>query len=177
MFDSESKSISTCAVWGELKGLWLNSGVALRKPFISEANWGKNSFNLLESIMTGLWSNGKKVMWPNESWFTLFQSDQGKKGGRWSDAPIRPSAFCTCLWGRGMIWGWISWSGLGSAMLWTRRMRSSDHRNILNDQVLRVPSFGAGQIPMLEFLTSKHLFLSRGIWPLHLMGVLVPTCW
>ena len=38
MFNSESKSISTRTMQRELKGLGLNSCVALRKPLISEAN-------------------------------------------------------------------------------------------------------------------------------------------
>jgi len=41
MFDSESKSISKRTMRKELKGLGLNSFVALRKPLISEANGKK----------------------------------------------------------------------------------------------------------------------------------------
>ena len=41
MFNSESKSISTCTVWKELKGLWLSRCVALRKPLITDANQKK----------------------------------------------------------------------------------------------------------------------------------------
>lgn len=59
MFNSESKSISTRTMRRELKGLGLNSCVALRKPLISEANW-KKGFNLLGSIKIGLWSNGRR---------------------------------------------------------------------------------------------------------------------
>ena len=41
MFNSDSKSIFTRTIRRELKGLGLNSCVALRKPLISEANWKK----------------------------------------------------------------------------------------------------------------------------------------
>ena len=40
-FNSESKNISTCTMQRKLKGLGLNSRVALRKPLISEANQKK----------------------------------------------------------------------------------------------------------------------------------------
>lgn len=43
MFNSESKSISTCTKRRELKGLGLNSCVALRRPLISEANREKKA--------------------------------------------------------------------------------------------------------------------------------------
>ncbi len=39
IFNSESKSISTCTMRRKLKGLGLNSCVALRKSLISEAHW------------------------------------------------------------------------------------------------------------------------------------------
>ena len=41
MSNSESKSFSKCIIWRELRGLGLNSCVALRKPHISEANQKK----------------------------------------------------------------------------------------------------------------------------------------
>ncbi len=43
MFNSERKSISTCTMRRELKGLGLNSCVALRRPLISEANREKKA--------------------------------------------------------------------------------------------------------------------------------------
>ncbi len=60
MFNRESKSISTRTMRRELKGLGLNSCIALRKPLIGEANRWKKGFNLLGSIKIGLWSNGRR---------------------------------------------------------------------------------------------------------------------
>ncbi len=91
MFNSESKNISTCTMWRELKGLGLNSCVAWRKTLISEAN-RKNSFSLSESINIGLWSNGRRSCGlspdlPRSRVMVL----QGKKRGGWSDAYIMHS--------------------------------------------------------------------------------------
>ena len=59
VFNSESKSISTHTMWRELKGLGLNSCVALRKPLISKAKQ-KKGFSLLGSIKIGLWRTGRR---------------------------------------------------------------------------------------------------------------------
>ena len=59
MFDSESKSISTLRMQRELKGLGLNTCVALRNPLITEANQ-KKGFNFQGSIKIGLWHNGRR---------------------------------------------------------------------------------------------------------------------
>ena len=40
MFNSDSTSISTSTMQRQLKGLRPNSWVAVRKPLISEADWG-----------------------------------------------------------------------------------------------------------------------------------------
>ena len=42
----------------------------------------------------GVWS---VQIYPVLEWW----AHQGKKRGRWSDAPIMPSAYCTSLWGKG----------------------------------------------------------------------------
>ena len=74
MFDSESKSISTRTMRRKLKGLGLNSCVALRKPIISEANW-KQRLKFAREHIDWTLEQWKKVMWSDESRFTLFQSD------------------------------------------------------------------------------------------------------
>jgi len=58
VFNSESKNTHT--VQRELKGLRLNSCVALRKPVIGEANRGKKGFNLIGSMKIGPWSNMRR---------------------------------------------------------------------------------------------------------------------
>uniref|UniRef100_A0A7N6AUL7 Ig-like domain-containing protein n=1 Tax=Anabas testudineus TaxID=64144 RepID=A0A7N6AUL7_ANATE len=52
-------SISTCTMQKKLKGLGLNSYVALRKPLVSKANQ-KKGLNLLGSIKFGLWSSRRR---------------------------------------------------------------------------------------------------------------------
>ena len=50
---------------------------------------------------------GHVVWWvqiyPVPEWW----AHQGKKRGRWSDAPIMPSAYCTSLWGQCYDLGWL----------------------------------------------------------------------
>lgn len=79
MFNSESKSFSTCAVW-------IGSNSCVSKPLISEANWRKSHF---------LWSI-KKVMW-SESRFTLFQCDECIRVRREADEVL-----CEAEWNFGV---------------------------------------------------------------------------
>ena len=74
MFNSESKIISTCTMRRELKGLGLNSCVALRKPLISKANQ-KKGFNFGRQLKDWTLAHWKKVIWSDDSRFTMFQSD------------------------------------------------------------------------------------------------------
>ncbi len=98
MFNSEGKSISTCTMWRDLKGLGLNRCVALRKPLISEANRKKRLGH--KRLDSGAMEEGHVVWWvqiyPVPEWWV----HQGKKRGGWSDAPIIPSAYRTSLWGQ-----------------------------------------------------------------------------
>jgi len=99
MFNSESKSISTRAVRRELKGLGLNSCVALRKPLISEAN-RKKRLQFAREHKDWTLEQWKKVMWwhPHEV--------------------LHPSCLVPTVQacgGSAMIWGRCSWSGRGSA--------------------------------------------------------------
>ncbi|KAF7641747.1 hypothetical protein LDENG_00273020 [Lucifuga dentata] len=73
-FNSESKSVSTRTVRRELKGLGINSCVALRKPLISEANQ-KKRLQFAREQKDWTLEQWKKIMWSDESRFTLFQSD------------------------------------------------------------------------------------------------------
>ena len=81
----------------ELKGLGLNSCVALRKPLISEANQKKQAAERFDS---GTLEEGHLVWWvqiyPVPEWWVY----QRRKRGRWSDTPIMPSAYCISLWGQ-----------------------------------------------------------------------------
>ncbi|KAF7652311.1 hypothetical protein LDENG_00098550 [Lucifuga dentata] len=119
MFNSESKNISTCTMRRELQGLGLNSCVALRKPLICQANQKKRlQFAREHKDWTlELW---KKVMWSDESRFTLFQSDGHIRVRREADEVMHPSCLVPTIQACGgsvMIWGCFSWSGLGSATI------------------------------------------------------------
>jgi len=59
---------------------------------------------------------------------------QGKKRGRWSDAPIMPGAYRTNLRGQCYDLGLLQL--VRSATLWAQRMGSADYLNILNDQII-----------------------------------------
>lgn len=79
------------------------------------------------------WSNGRKVMWSDESMFTLYQSD-GRIWVRSEADEVKHPSFLmptvqTCG-GSDMIWGCCPWSGLGSAHYVPR---ASADLNILND--------------------------------------------
>ena len=95
-------------MWREVNALGLNRCVALRKPLISEATQ-KKRFQFAREHKDWTLEQWKKVMWSDESRFTLFQSDaaSGKKRGRWSDAPIMPSVYFTSLWGQCCNLGWL----------------------------------------------------------------------
>ena len=56
MLNSKSKSVYTCTTQLELKGLGLNSGVALKEPLLSKANWGKK-------VDSGAMEKGHVVWW------------------------------------------------------------------------------------------------------------------
>ncbi|KAF7646280.1 hypothetical protein LDENG_00190250 [Lucifuga dentata] len=120
----------------ELKGLGLNSCVALRKPLISQANQKKRLQFAWEQKDWTL-EQWKKVMWSDESRFTLFQSDGRIRVRREVDEVMHPSCLVPTYKpvGADMIWGCFSWSGLGSAMICAQNMRSADYLNIPNDQV------------------------------------------
>lgn len=138
MFNSESKSIYTCTVQRELKGLGLNSCVALRKPLISEANW-KKRLQFARELKDWTLEQWKKVMWSDESRFTRFQSDGRIRVRREADEMMLSSCLVPTVQacgGSAMIWGCCSWSGLGSVTLCAQRMRSADYLNILNDQII-----------------------------------------
>ncbi|KAI4887797.1 hypothetical protein NFI96_024755 [Prochilodus magdalenae] len=72
VFNSERRSVSTRTVRRELQGL--TSCVALRRPLVSEANRPTRLQSARERKDWTL-ERWKKVMWSDESRFTLFQSD------------------------------------------------------------------------------------------------------
>uniref|UniRef100_A0A3B5RET6 Tc1-like transposase DDE domain-containing protein n=1 Tax=Xiphophorus maculatus TaxID=8083 RepID=A0A3B5RET6_XIPMA len=138
MFNCESKSISTRTMRRELKGLGLNSCVAVRKPLISKANQ-KKRLQFPREHKDWTLEEWKRVMWSDESRFTLFQSDGRIRVRREAGEVMHPSCLVPTVQacgGSAMIWGCCSWSGQGSATLWAQRMRSADYLNILNDQVI-----------------------------------------
>ena len=99
----------------------------LRKPLNSEANW-KKRLQFAREHKDWTLEQWKKVMWSNESRFTLFQSDGCIRVRREGNEVMHPSCLVFTVqacWGSVMIWGWFSWSDLGSVTLGAPKMRSS----------------------------------------------------
>ena len=76
----------------------LNSCVALRKPLISEANQ-KKRLQFAREHKDWTLEQWKKVMWSDESRFTLFQSDGHIGVRREADEVLHPSCLQYKLWG------------------------------------------------------------------------------
>ena len=77
----------------------------------------------------------KKVMWSDESRFTLFQGDGRIRVRREADEVMHPSCLMPNIQaceGSVIIWGGFGWSGIGSAVLCCKKMRSAKYLNILN---------------------------------------------
>ncbi|KAK1786370.1 hypothetical protein P4O66_017607 [Electrophorus voltai] len=110
--------------------------LALRKPLAREANRQKQ-LQFAREHKDWTLEQWKKVMWSNESSFTLFQSDGRIRVRREAAEVMHPSCLVSTIQacgGSAMTWGCCSCSGLGSATLCAQRMRSADCLNILNDQ-------------------------------------------
>lgn len=52
-----------------------------------------------------------------------------------ADEVMQQSCLVPTCGGSVMVWGYFSWSGLGSIMLCAQKMRSANYINIQNDQV------------------------------------------
>ena len=117
----------------------------LRKPLNSEANW-KKRLQFAREHKDWTLEQWKKVMWSNESRFTLFQSDGCIRVRREGNKVMHPSCLVFTVqacWGSVMIWGWFSWSDLGSVTLGAPKMRSADYLNTLNEQVFPSMDFSS----------------------------------
>lgn len=116
MFKSENKRLSTGTMQRELKGLGLNSCEAPRKPLISKANWERR---LTFSGKHKDWppEPRKKVLWSDESRFTLLQSYGRVRVRREADEVMHPSCLVSTVQATGgsaaVIWGCCRWPALG----------------------------------------------------------------
>jgi len=113
--ESTGKEVSKCTVRRTLYEMGYHSRTALRKPHISEPN---RKIRLSWARERRFWSidDWKKVVWSDESRFTLFQSD--KKIHVWRLPKESHDVSCLVLtikYGGGgvMMWGCFSWYGLG----------------------------------------------------------------
>ncbi len=102
------------------QGIGTKQLLALRKPLISEAKRKKGFVRLKLAREHNKWTleQWKKVMWSDESRFTLFQSDGRIRVRREADELMHSSCLvptAQACGGSAMIWGCCSWSGLGSA--------------------------------------------------------------
>lgn len=113
--NSTGKEVSLNTMRSTLYEMGYHSRVALRKPYISELN---RRFRLKWSRERRLWTTNdwKKVIWSDESRFTLFQNDG--KIHVWRLPKEKYDVNClapTVKHGGGgiMMWGCFSWYGLG----------------------------------------------------------------
>ena len=176
MFDSESKSICTRTMRRELKGLGLNSCV--RKPLISEAN-RKKRLQFAREHKDWTLEQWTKVMWSDESRFTLFQRDGRIRVRREADEVMPPSCLVptaqTCG-GSAMIWGCCSWSGQqryepkewGQLTTWIYWMIRLFHQWIFSSLMAWASS------KMLRLIRPK-LWVVQGAWDVIFTYGLPPT--
>src|SRR5581483_11071071 len=113
--ESSGKEVSKSTIRRTLYEMGYHSRTALRKPHVSEPN---RIIRLNWACERCFWSlnSWKKVVWSDESRFTLFQSD--KKIHVWRLPKESHDVNClvpTIKHGGGgiMMWGCFSWHGLG----------------------------------------------------------------
>lgn len=138
MFNAGVKTVSARTMRRELKGLGLNSCTATRKPLVSQMNRRKR-LQFAKAHKNWTVEDWKRVMWSDESRFTLFQSDGRIRVRREPHEAMDPSCMVPTVQASGgsvMLWGCFTWSGLGSATLCSNKMKSQDYLNVLNDLVI-----------------------------------------
>lgn len=136
--DSCDKPVSTRTVRRELHQMDLHGRAAIAKPLIRAPNavarkkWCKEHLGWTAD-------EWKKVVWSDESSFTLFPTT-----GRvyvWrspNEAYNQECLLPTVKHGGGsvMVWGAISWNGVGPIIAVKGKVKAQDYKDILNDKVL-----------------------------------------
>jgi transposase len=137
MFNEGPKKISARTMRRELKEMGLRSCAATRKPLVSKANL-KKRLQFAKDHKDWTVEQWKRVMWSDESRFTLFQNDGRVRVRREPHEALDPSCIAPTVQASGgsvMIWGCFTWSGLGSVTLCSNKMKSHEYLDILGDQV------------------------------------------
>jgi len=160
--ESTGKEVSKCTVRRTLYEMGYHSRTALRKPHISEPN---RKIRLSWAKERRFWSidDWKKVVWSDESRFTLFQSD--KKIHVWRLPKESHDVSClvpTIKHGGGgvMMWGCFSWYGLGPLVRIDGRVNSERY-------ILEI--LGYHVIPFLETFEEENgeYFFQQDNAPIH----------
>jgi len=160
--ESSGKEVSKSTIKRALYKMGYHSRTALRKPHISEPN---RKVRLKWARERRFWTidDWKRVIWSDESRFTLFQSD--KKIHVWRLPNERYQVNClvpTIKHGGGgiMMWGCFSWYGLGPLVRIDGRINSERYINEI---------LGYHVIPFLEEFEEKNgdYFFQQDNAPIH----------
>ena len=143
LYNQGGKTISQRTMRRELQTAGLRSCVAKRKPHVSAINRRKR-LQFAKQHATWTVQDWGKVMWSDESRFTLFQHDGRVRVRREPHEAMDPTCLVPTVHSSGgsvMIWGCFCSSGLGSAALCSNKMKSAQYLNILDDQVVPAMDF------------------------------------
>jgi len=160
--NSTGKKVGKNTIRRALYEMGYHSRIALRKPYISESN---RRFRLKWSRERRFWSinDWKKVIWSDESRFTLFQNDG--KVHVWRLPKEKYDVNClvpTVKHGGGgvMMWGCFSWYGMGPLVRIDGRVNSERYI----EEIL-----GYHLIPFLEEFEEEYgeYFFQQDNAPIH----------
>ena len=119
-FSEDPKKVSPRTVRRELKKMHLSKCKSTRESLVSSAKEHKN------------WTveDWKRVMWSDESRFTLFQNDGRVRVWQEPHEALDPACVSPTVQASGgsvMIWACFCWHGHGSSTLCSNKMNSKDY--------------------------------------------------
>ena len=116
-FNEGMKKVSPCTICRELKNTHLRKCKSTKKPLVSATNW-KKCLEFAQNHQNWTVEQWKKVMWSDESRFTLFQNDGCVRVWCEPHEAIDPS--CTTLTlqaSGGSVMIWVVFAGMGKVLL------------------------------------------------------------
>ena len=133
----DPKEVSPRTVHRELKEMHLSKCKSTRKPLVSSANRKKRRLFAKEHKNWTV-EDWKRVMWSDESRFTLFQNDGRVRVWRKPHEALDPACVSPTVQASGgsvMIWACFCWHGHGSATLFSNKMNLKCYLEVLRDHV------------------------------------------